>query len=109
MLIYFDPACEHCQDLTRRLTKSGASFQNMQIVMISNQPLPAIKKFESDYHLKERKNFKIGTEGATYKMLRHYQIQKFPFVAIYDKNWQVVKLYRDEQPLQELIKTVTSL
>ncbi len=97
MLVYFSPDCDHCHDFFKQVIQDYNHFKEVQIVMISDHPIPELKKFETTYHLSKYKNIKVGTEGMTYKIRRHYQITKFPFIALFDKAGKELSVYRDAQ------------
>ena len=91
VLIYFSPTCDHCKAFTTELMKHTKELQNKQIIMIGYEPVAEVKKFDSDFHVSANPNFKIGTEGYTFIVQKYYGVQRFPFVAMYNKEMKLIK------------------
>lgn len=91
-VIYFSPTCDHCKDFTQELLKHEDQLKNKQLVMITYLPLADLKSFDSLYNLSTKSFFKIGTEGYSFIVRKYYNIERFPFVALYDKQMKLVKI-----------------
>lgn len=91
VLIYFSPTCDHCKEFTKELLTHEKQLLNKQIIMVGYEPVAEVKKFDSVYHVSSKPNFKIGTEGYTFIVQKYYQVQRFPFVAMYNKQMKLVK------------------
>jgi peroxiredoxin len=98
MMVYFDPDCDHCEVFIKDLQKEIGSFKNVQIVMVTYVPLPALKKFVAKTSLKATTNLRIGTEGDTFVVRYHYNIMQFPFLALHDKNGNLFATYESLVP-----------
>lgn len=103
MLVYFDPDCDHCKEFTGSFISHINDLKQTQIVMISFTPVAAIKKFETEFKLGQYANIKLGTEGLTFVVQRYYNIQKFPFIAIFNKKGVVISTYYKVPAIDELI------
>jgi thioredoxin-related protein len=108
MIVYFDPGCEHCQAFTRNLLEKSKSFDKIQIVYISYASLQEVQIFEKDLNLRKYPNFKIGTEGSSFSVLRVYRPMQFPFIALYDKKGMLISSYKEIPPIQTLIQQFES-
>ena len=106
VLIYFSPSCEHCQKFTAELVKHKAALAEKQIIMVAYEPLDEVKKFYVTYGLAAYPNIKVGTEGYSFIVQQYYQIQRFPFIAIYNKNNQLSTILTDYGQLEKLVATV---
>lgn len=104
LLVYFSPECDHCKKFTDSLVANINSFKNIQIVMMSYFSLNEIKKFERNYRLATFTNIKTGTEGYTFKVLKFYNISRFPFVAVFNSKGILQKTFVENVPIQSLIK-----
>ncbi|MDB5250759.1 MAG: thiol-disulfide oxidoreductase [Segetibacter sp.] len=102
ILIYFLPDCDHCQKLTKVLTKRITEFKKASIAMITYQPLNQVSRFVNDYNLKKYPNFYVGTEGSSLFVRNYYNIMQMPFVALYTKNGDLIKLYPKDEGLNDL-------
>lgn len=109
VLIYFSPDCEHCQSFTKDLLKNYNVVANKQVVMVTFQSMEMLKPFVSQHSLGSYPNFKVGTEGTSYLVQRYYQIRSFPYIAIYDKNGNLVRTFEGEQPHSEIFKALKQI
>jgi len=94
ILIYFSPTCEHCKVFTENMLKRIDEFKNVQLVMMSYEDIREVKSFDDIYKLSSHQNIKVGSEGYTFIVQKYYNIQRFPFVAEYDKYGKLKKIIR---------------
>jgi thiol-disulfide isomerase/thioredoxin len=102
MVIYFSPTCDHCQVFIDSILKHIQSFKNYRIILVTYLDIPEVKKFEEDYHLKNYKNIIAGTEGTAFTVRYFYNVGTFPFTAVYDKNLNLVSIYRQPPTIDKL-------
>ncbi|GAB2699531.1 hypothetical protein GCM10027037_25150 [Mucilaginibacter koreensis] len=105
MLVYFSPDCGHCQRLMYEMKPKMKQFGNTQIVLITFTQYRSIKDFYKAYGLSAFPNITVGTEGYTYNVQRYYEIKTTPFVAIYDRNGKLVKIFDKQPNVDDLIAT----
>ena len=100
VLVYFSPTCDHCKHFTEAMLKRKKELADKQIVMVSYLPLNEVKKFDDEYHLSSNPNIKVGTEGYTFIVQKYYNVQRFPFIAEYDKKGKLIQIvpYNSQQP-----------
>ena len=106
VLIYFSPDCDHCQNFTQDMIKNYSVINNKQVVMVTFQAMDMLLPFAKKYKLAQYPNIKVGTEGLSYNVQKYYGIRSFPYIAIYDKQGNLVKTYEGEQPHAEIFKTL---
>ena len=92
ILVYFSPTCDHCKAFTKELLLHKKELSSRQIVMVTYVPLDEMKPFISDFNLKDYPNITVGTEGYSFIVQKYYQVKRFPFVAIYNRQLQLVKI-----------------
>jgi cytochrome oxidase Cu insertion factor (SCO1/SenC/PrrC family) len=109
VLVFFSPDCGHCQDFTKDLMKNFSVVGNKQLVMITPQSMEMLKPFVATNKLASYPNIKVGIEGPNSIVQRFYQVRTFPYIAIYDKNGNLVRTFEGEQPHQEIFKVIKSL
>jgi thioredoxin-related protein len=102
IIVYFLPDCDHCQRLTKDLTRRISEFKKASIAMITYQPLNQVAKFANDYNLKRYSNIYVGTEGSSLFVRNYYNIMQMPFIALFTKNGDVIKLYTRDEGLNDL-------
>jgi len=104
MVIYFSPTCDHCQNFISAIIKDMQSFKNYQIILVTYVDISEVKKFEEDYHLNDYKNIIARSEGTEFKVRYFYDVGTFPFTAVYDKNKNLVNIFRKPPTMNELKK-----
>lgn len=109
VIIYFSPDCDHCDELMKELLKRKADLNKASIAMITYLPVEPVSKFVQQYHLNNQSNIYVGTEGSTYFLKNYFKIISMPFMALYTRNGDLVKMYRNEDGLTNLISQLRSL
>ena len=109
VLIYFSPTCDHCKNFTSELLKHESALKDKQIIMVSYVPLEEIKPFDSLYHISAKPNFKIGTEGYSFIVRKYYNVERFPYIVIYNKQMKLVKTLSPTDQPEILAKEIVSL
>ena len=109
VLIYFDPDCDHCQKLMTELFKKIKSFKKAEMVLITFKPVTEVAAFEKKYTTSKYANMRVGTEGTLFYLINYYKLVKMPFTALYDRKGNYNYSYRDETPVDDLIKRLQGL
>jgi thioredoxin-related protein len=109
VLIYFDPDCDHCQKLMTELFKKINSFKKAQMVLVTFKPVTEVAAFEKKHDTRKYANMKVGTEGTLFYLRNYYKLIKMPFTALYDGKGNYIYSYRDETPVDDLIKRLQGL
>ncbi len=109
VLIYFDPDCDHCQKLMTELFKKINSFKKAQMVLVTFKPVTEVTAFEKKYSTSKYANMRVGTEGTLFYLKNYFKLVKMPFTALYDRKGNYSYSYRDETPVNDLIKRLQGL
>jgi hypothetical protein len=109
VIIYFSPDCEDCQKMTKELLKRIDEFKNASIAMITSQPKDMVKHFITEYHLDKYSNIFVGTEEDSYFVGKYYKVEQLPFIALYNKNGDLIKIYNKEISIDDLIIRLRNL
>ena len=109
VLIYFDPDCDHCQKLMTELFKKINRFKKVELVLITFKPVTDVAVFEKKYSTPRYANLTVGTEGTGFYLRNYYKLVKMPFTALYDSKGNYSYSYRDETPVDDLIKRLKGL
>ena len=109
VLIYFDPDCDHCQKLMTELFKKINSFKKVEMVLITFKSVTEVAAFEKKYTTSKYANMRVGTEGTFFYLKNYYKLEKMPFTALYDSKGNYSYSYRDETPMDDLIKRLQGL
>lgn len=92
ILIYFSPTCDHCKAFTKELLQHEKELASKQIIMVTYVPIEEVKPFVSDFNLNNYSNIKAGTEGYSFIVRKYYNVERFPFVALFNKQMQLEKV-----------------
>jgi hypothetical protein len=96
MMIYFSPECEDCQFLVNSLLSKINNFKNVSIVMITYSPVEILKDFIIKNRLNSYSNIYAGTEMNTMFVRDYYHISGLPFISLYTKNGDLIRIYNSE-------------
>ena len=103
VLLFFRPDCPHCQEETRDILAHIDSFQNVQFYMLALEPLRDIREFNLKYHIAQYRNFTIGKDQER-SFLHTFRPATVPYIAIYDGNKKLVKIYNGGAEINYLYK-----
>lgn len=103
LLIVFNPECEHCRHETEDLIAHKKQLKNVQIVMITLDPLYKMKDFISKYGLKHYANMVVGKD-IHYILPGFYDIQNIPYLAMYNKKGNLIQTHEGTMPMKKVIE-----
>ena len=109
LLIYFSPECDHCETVMKEFFKQPAKFASASVAMVTFLPMPKLLDFEKKFPTKKYANVYSGSEGGTFFIKDYYKLDEIPFVALYDKNRNLVKSYLRNVPLDEISAKLKTL
>jgi hypothetical protein len=97
IIIYFSPDCDECQQMTKDLLSRISDFEKASIAMITYLSVEVVRKFAADNSINIYSNIYIGTEGNYLFVKNYYNIEQFPFIALYNKNGDLFKKYNSKE------------
>jgi hypothetical protein len=106
VLVYFSPDCEHCHFFTQEIIDHIQRLKDVHLVMLTPMPLQDLKAFNNTFKLTQYKNITL-TYDYGYNFYKYFKSESFPCVAVYNKDNQLVRFYRREIGIEELIKTIS--
>ena len=109
VVIYFDPDCHDCQALMGQLFSQTKSFQKASLALITNASINQVIVFADKYKVATYKNMVVGTEGANAPIGQYYHYPPMPFVALYDKNGNLLMTYKKTVPMADLVERLGKL
>lgn len=110
IILYFSPECEDCHKLTSGILSRMNDFKGVSIAMITYQSVENVRKYVTDFRLNAWNNVYVGTEGSSLFVRNYYNIMKFPFLVLFDKNGnQIVKYPENKVDLDDLNKRIANL
>lgn len=109
IIVYFSPECDHCQVLMKEWFKRSGDFRKASVAMITFLPLGDVALFEKEFRTKQHSNIITGTEGTRFLVRNYYKVLDLPFVALHDKNGNLVSTYSKDIPLNKLAAELRKL
>jgi thioredoxin-related protein len=102
MVMYFSPECDHCKHQTKDLIAEMDKLKNIEIVMATYFPFAEMKDFYKYFRISDYPNIKLGRDEK-YQIPSHYKIQSLPFLALYDKNGNLITTFEGNQKIATLL------
>ena len=109
IIIYFSPECDHCHVLMKEWFRRSADFKKASVAMVTFLPLTDVASFEKEYKTKQHSNVVTGTEGTRFFVRNYYKVLDMPFVALHDKNGNLISTYSKDIPLNTLAAQLRQL
>lgn len=101
VVIWFNPDCEHCQQETKWITDSMKLLKNIQFIFASYSKFEELKKFYNEYGLSKFENIIYGRD-VQYQLPRFYELKYTPYVAAYDKDWKLIRVFEGGTTVEKL-------
>ncbi|HMH24748.1 MAG TPA: thioredoxin fold domain-containing protein [Puia sp.] len=102
MVMFFSPDCDHCKRQTDSILAAMDKFKDIEIVMATYQPFSEMKEFNEHYHLADHPNIHIGRDEKFF-LVPYYRIHNLPYLALYDKNGDLITTYEGTQKTSTLL------
>jgi thioredoxin-related protein len=103
IVMFFSPSCDHCKHQTESILADFAQFKDIEIVMATYQPFSEMKEFNTEYHLADHPNIKIGRDEKFF-LAPFYKIRNLPYLALYDKKGNLVTTFEGTQKVDTILK-----
>jgi len=92
ILNYFNPNCEHCENMAKILVANKTKISASEIFMITNADSITTKKFENRTGITELNNVKILLDKQNL-FLKHFNYPPVPSFFIYKNNILIKKIF----------------
>ena len=103
LVMLFSPDCSHCQHEAEEMHTYKNKLKDIQIVMITFNPLWQMNEFVNRYKLNELKNVVVGKD--IYVVLpSFYSIHNLPFHALYDKKGNLISTFEGSVEIPKLLE-----
>lgn len=104
-IVYFSPDCGHCQYEADQMIRNMDSLKNIQFVWVSYRDFNDIKAFARKYQFDLYPNIITGRDPE-YAVPSFYQVKFTPFVALYNKEKQFLKVWEQGVEIPELLQFI---
>jgi AhpC/TSA family len=109
IIVYFSPDCDHCTKFLTEFFKRSGEFKKASVALITYLPVEEVSRFEKNFNLDKYTNVYVGTEGNSFFVRNYYKIVEMPFVALFNRNGDLIKLYPKEGFLNDLSAKLKNL
>jgi thioredoxin-related protein len=105
VFIAFSPDCEHCQYEAKNINERRKDLEKAQIILFTSEKDSLTKVFAHTYGLDTLKNVQVISDKND-ELYKFFQVESYPSVFIYNKEGQLVKLYKGETKIDAIIKHI---
>lgn len=107
LFIVFNPDCSHCQHETEEMVAHKDELKDVQIVMITMQPLWMMKDFISKYGLADFSNVVVGKD-IYYILPGFFDIHNLPYLAMYNKKGNLIGGFEGSLPIEKVVQILNN-
>lgn len=101
VFILYNSTCEHCQYELSQINAEINSFNNIELVFLSSEPIPAIKQSALPFEGNRNVNFvKINPEDV----FANFGTVRYPTILIYGTNGKLIKEFKGETKVEAILK-----
>jgi thiol-disulfide isomerase/thioredoxin len=105
MIMLFSPDCDHCKKQTDIIVDNIDRLKDLEIVMTTFQPIEKMRRFYEKYELSKYPNIHVGRD-VRYFFGPFYRFRYSPFLAIYDENEKLIKVYEGGAKKDKLLEVL---
>lgn len=103
LFMYFSPGCDHCKHQTKDLLSNIDKFKDVEIVLVTYQPMEEILTFYSDFHLENYPGIKLGRD-TKYFFPPFYKMNNLPFMALYNSKGKLLTTFEGTTGIDKLLE-----
>ena len=109
IIVYFSPECEDCHRFIDAMLLRMDDFWNASIAMVTYQSVSNVAQYVKKNRLNIYPNIYVGTEESSFIVRYYFNVQHFPYIALFDKNGNLIKTWEREVDIDDLSKRLNSL
>jgi thioredoxin-related protein len=102
IMFFFSTDCDFCHKQLDEITNAIDSFEETNILLVSDENISSIGNYAALNKLEEYRNVTIAKINKG-EIIRKYNITTAPTLLIYDKNNQLVKRFVGNTPVDSLL------
>ena len=84
-------------------------FWDASIAMITYQSVPIVTQYVLKNKLSKYPNIYVGTEENFFIVRYYYNVIRFPFIALYNKNGDLIKIWTKDEDIDDLASRLKNL
>lgn len=102
LIMLLSPDCGYCRLQTDSLIGNIDKLKDVEIIMVSFDPLQMLRKFSDEFKLENYKNIKLGRD-IRYFFTPYYEATTVPFLALYNENGKFLTKFSGAVPVPILL------
>jgi thiol-disulfide isomerase/thioredoxin len=107
IIFYVRPDCPHCQQETNECISNIKSLKAFEILFLTSATQKDTKEYAKKYHLDDYKNITVGRDFEN-SFIRVFRPTYVPYIAIYDTQKKLIKIYDGEVSFENIIRSFHS-
>jgi peroxiredoxin len=105
LFFYFGPSCPYSRSQISEIIKNLDLLKDIQLYVFTNSPINQFKQFYNDYHLNRYPSITAGIDFNN-SFAGYFQAFIVPYLAIYQKDKTLKKVFIGKTPSNLLIKEI---
>lgn len=104
LVFYFDPDCDHCQEIARRINEKISAFDNATVLFVTFSDMEMLQAFPAKHvpNSVGKKNFHFAND-TNYKFDSYFGYSEAPTIHIYNSKGVKAKVFRKEVEVSEIL------
>lgn len=102
VLVLFQPDCDHCQREAVQIRENLSHFDDYQLYFVSDAALPQISQFAKEYELEGIRNVHFA-QASVNDIIYTVGPVPSPSLFVYSENGRLVKDFKGETPVEQII------
>lgn len=103
LIIIFNPSCEHCDYEAKQILKHASQLKMAQILMISDDKIESIRKFQVSHSLEKISNVSFIRMDAD-RIFETFGSVMIPQLYLYDANNNLRHTFKGEVDMKQVIR-----
>lgn len=101
MIVYFNPACDVCQEETKEIIRNMDYFKDIQIVMISPSTKEEIAQFSKSYNLSKFSQVTV-LHDASDLFYKQFNAMGYPALYMFDQKKNLIGQFNTHADIEEI-------
>jgi hypothetical protein len=106
LMFYFRPDCPHSQFETRKLINNIDRFRGFRIYFLTAASLSTAKSYAHYFRLDQYPGIITVGKDNGHSFGRAFRLNSVPFLALYNKDKTLLKIYHGEVPIDHLLSSI---
>jgi len=107
LLVFFEPDCQHCKDVTNAIIRGMDSLSHLQMYWITAAPsVTKLKNFQENFGFAKYPNIKVIGRDYEFFFIDYFQVHSAPSLALYDSSKKFVHLFEGGATVKDIYEYV---